>query len=429
MLKLLSKMKQMKASDATRIVIKLPKPHINQQKILEEKQRFNIICNGRRWGKTKLSIRLFKPAITHGWPIAYYAPTYKTLSEVWIEAKDRLHPIIKEKFEQTKQIRLITGGIIDFWSCDNKTAGRGRKYKRGIVDEFEMIGEGAKEVWERSILPTLTDLSGDGWLLSTPKGRNTYFYDLFERAEESNYWQRWQMPTHTNPYIDPQEIEIIRKSMDDVSFRQEYLAEFIDYANNPFAYAFDDSKHVRKVEIKKGQPIYLSFDFNVNPITAIAAQIGPDFIHILQEFRIENSDIYALCDRIKSTFPGKRFFVTGDASGRSRSAMVRGNVGYYQIIQNGLNLVQHQLVVPTINPSHQNSRILCNSILTHHKDHIIDPSCQWLIKDLKYVECKPDGTINKDRSSATKEADLLDCWRYLLWAFKNDYISRLKLNP
>jgi hypothetical protein len=410
------------------ILIELQKLHENQQIIKDNAKRFNIIVNGRRWGKTFLAIDLIVPFALEGKRVGYFAPSSKYYTEVWDAVKDLLADAIKTKNETQKRITLITGGIIEFWSLETGNAGRSRKYHRAIIDEFEMA-KNMDTQYQQAILPTLTDFKGDLFLLSTPKGKNTVFFNLFEKAAASEMWARYQMPTHTNPYIDPQEIEIIRQSMDDVSFRQEYLAEFIDYANNPFAYAFEDSKHIRKVEIKKGQPIYLSFDFNVNPITAIAAQINSDFIHILQEFRIENSDIYALCDRIKSAFPGQQFFVTGDASGRSRSAMVKGNVGYYQIIQNSLQLANHQLVVPTINPSHQNSRILCNSILTHHKDHLIDPSCQWLIKDLKYVECKPDGSINKDRSSASKEADLLDCWRYLLWAFKNDYISRLKLNP
>ena len=39
-----------------------------------------------------------------------------------------------------------------------------------------------KSSWEESIRPTLTDMEGDAWFLSTPKGLN-YFYDLFQRGQ------------------------------------------------------------------------------------------------------------------------------------------------------------------------------------------------------------------------------------------------------
>ena len=106
----------------------LSKPHEKQQQILNEKTRFNVVSNGRRWGKTKMSENLSIIPAAHGMYVGYWCPTYKDLSEVWKEVKYRIHPIVKHKDEQLKQIITLNGGIIDFWSMDDPNSGRGRKY-------------------------------------------------------------------------------------------------------------------------------------------------------------------------------------------------------------------------------------------------------------------------------------------------------------
>ena len=69
----------------------------------------------------------------------------------------------------------------------------------------------------------------------------------------------------------------------------------------PFAYAFQKSKHVRPdLEFNRNAPIVLSFDFNVDPITCLVCQTYNDKIRILKEFRLRNSDIFELCQRIKA---------------------------------------------------------------------------------------------------------------------------------
>ena len=46
-----------------------------------------------------------------------------------------MDPVTKRKDEQVKQIELVTGGKVDFWSLEEPDSGRGRKYKVAVVDE------------------------------------------------------------------------------------------------------------------------------------------------------------------------------------------------------------------------------------------------------------------------------------------------------
>ena len=359
-----------------------------------------------------------KPAL-EGMKIAYFAPTYKDSYEWWKQIKTILFPAIKSKDEQVKQLTLYTGGIIDVWSMDDPDSGRGRKYHRAIMDECEKAGK-FKEIWLGSIRATLTDYKGDAWFLSTPKFGKTFFKELADYKNKFDNWQGWTFTTFDNPHIDPEEIEDARRTMDNLYFRCEFLAEDVDLTGRPFAYAFDTTRHVKQVYYSDSTELRLSFDFNVDPITAISSQDVDGEINILKEFRLQNSDIYELCDQIKAAYPSALFIVTGDATGHNRSALAQGNINYYSVIQQKLNLSQGQMMQPSVNPAVKDSRVLVNSILQNHPLYI-DPSCVHLIDDLKYVEVKED-TNDIDKTKDKHRSHLLDTFRYLLNTFHKDFI-------
>jgi hypothetical protein len=407
-------------SEAT---VKLKRLHAGQVDVLSNAKRFNVLKIGRRWGKTTLAVNelLIQPAID-GFPVAYFSPTHNDMSDVWNETKDILRSVIKSKNEQLHQMRLVTGGVIDFWSMDNPDSGRGRKYKRVVVDEAEKARK-FKEAWQGTILPTLMDYKGDAWILSTPKFGQTYFKQIHSNYLENDSWASFNLSTYSNPFIDHSEIEEIKKTMDDLSFRCEILAEDVDVSNNPFAYAFDEKKHVvDPIEFDPKQVLYLSFDFNKDPITAIACQHVGFNISVIKEFSLKNSDIYELCDQIIAAYPNASMLITGDATGRNRTAMTKGNMNYYTVIKQKLRLIDTQLKVGSVNPSVADTRVLVNSMLQNATVKV-SRSCPILIRDLKYVEVDENGDIKKDRSNVNKEADQLDCLRYYLFTFHRNFLK------
>lgn len=214
----------------------LNQPHRGQQQVLNEAKRFNVLCCGRRWGKSALAVNLLAETALAGYPAGYFTPTYKLLDGTYTECLAALEPVIKRKNEH-QFIELITGGRIEFWSLENELAGRSRKYKRDIIDE----GAFAKDLWQRwteSIRPTLTDMKGDAWFLSTPKGKNDFFKLYMRGKQGEENWMSWQMSTYTNPYIDPSEIDEAKKDLPEIAFRQEYMAEFSDNIANPFGLSY-----------------------------------------------------------------------------------------------------------------------------------------------------------------------------------------------
>lgn len=207
------------------VTLTLPRPHAAQQRVARETRRFNVLACGRRWGKTTFGMgRLVAPAL-EGYPVAWFSPTYKMLTEVWRTTQQTLAPITRRVSAQEHRLELVTGGIVDMWSLDSPDVARGRKYRRAAVDEAAMVRE-LLLAWQQVIRPTLADYEGDADFYSTPKGFND-FHTLFQMAETSADWQSWQMPTAENPYIKPSEIEAMRTELPAYIFEQEVLARFV----------------------------------------------------------------------------------------------------------------------------------------------------------------------------------------------------------
>lgn len=213
--------------------------------------------------------------------------------------------------------------------------------------------------------------------------------------------------------------------LDPLTFRRYVQGDWSAFeTKNRFWYTFNKPKHVQPRQYTPTAELMLSFDFNCDPMTCVVGQEVGEELRIIRNYKIPDSDIYQLCDRILVDYPTALYLVTGDATGANRSALTQGNVNYYTVIQNKLNLAQAQMRQPAINGSHQDSYILCNSIL-QHKQVVIDPSCTDLIFDMENgkVEYKENKLqIIKDRKDPTREQDLTDCLRYMLQTFYGDFV-------
>jgi hypothetical protein len=217
-------------------IVTLNQPHSAQTRVLAEAKRFNVLCCGRRFGKSTLAVNLLSEPALEGHPTGYFTPTYKLLDGTFNECLSALAPVIARKHDQ-QWIELITGGRIEFWSLENELAGRSRKYIRAIIDEGAFVKNLWKS-WTESIRATLTDLKGDAWFLSTPKGKND-FYKLYLRGkQEEKDWASWQMSSYENPFIDPSELDAAKSDLPEQAFLQEYMAEFAENAANPFGSGF-----------------------------------------------------------------------------------------------------------------------------------------------------------------------------------------------
>lgn len=286
--------------------IELPAPHLAQRQVLAEARRFNVLACGRRWGKTLLGIdRVVRPILA-GFPAAWCAPSYKLQAETWRTLQDTLTPVITGRNNAEFRLEVKGGGSIVMFSLDVDVSDtiRGRAFKTVVIDEAAVV-RSLRTIWENAIRPTLADYRGDAWFFSTPRGINNFkaFFDRGQDPERED-WASWQMPTSTNPYIAPEEIEAARQDMTEAAFAQEFLAQFVNWEGAVFRRVLECATAERKDGPEAGHTIVIgadwgrSNDFTVFSVVDLTARAMVDMDRSNKvDYAVQRGRLQALYDK------------------------------------------------------------------------------------------------------------------------------------
>ena len=296
------------------------------------------------------------------------------------------------------------------------------------LDEPEKIKsiEGITSVW----IEEATELNEDDFdqLVLRVRGEKSNYIQFilsFNPIDENHWIKKRLIDTggatvlHTtykdNVFLDEEYINTLNalKETNSLYYQIYCLGEWgVVDTSNKFLYSFDQSKHVKPCEFNEDLSVKLSFDFNLEPF-AVSVYQTPDnnTINVIDKIRLNNSDIYQVCDHIKAKYPNHFFIVTGDASGKNRTGTARGKTSYWYIIKEELKLKDAQIRLRGMNLGLIESRVLCNSAL-QHKNISIDPSQTELINDCKYAKVDHKGILVKDRNKNAN--DFFDTFRYII---------------
>jgi len=263
-----------------------------------------------------------------------------------------------------------------------------------------------------------------------PRGVMTFNNAIEVKVPNEEPYQMTYTSTHTtyqnNPYCTSER----KASLENLITIDPYYYQVFTKGKwgnkavlRPFAFAYDPAKHDGLPEYKQEELVYLSFDFNRNPMTCTVFQWYDDWVYALRSIKLPTSNIYEMCDFILELYPSAVFVVTGDASGNNGSAMVEDNLNYYLIIKQKLNLNNHQIVVPTVNPPLKKNRMLVNAVLSNLNFQLHVEDAYDLKWDFQNVETWADGSLKKgDRNDSAQQADILDTCRYFFNTFLRDLV-------
>lgn len=251
-------------------------------------------------------------------------------------------------------------------------------------------------------------------------------YDKWARNELKAPWFYLPALPGDNPFVTKEQWENW-KNLGSREYAQRVESDWsvTMIKDNRFVYAFDRVKHVNPANnaltYDKTLPLYLSFDFNVNPITCLVGQHDVRFtkVRFLKEYRLPNSNTYDLCELVSKHFDTRVMYITGDGSGWSRDARSKGSLCNYDIIKQVLKLNSSQILTPRSNPLHTATRTLSNAILDRHPD-ILFNDLPFLISDLENVQCNSEGGIKKEVGDA---GHLLDCFLYYCFTFGKSFLN------
>ena len=97
-----------------------------------------------------------------------------------------------------------------------------------LVDEAAEVPESSYHTI-RPALATYGKFGGSIWMMSTPQGREGFFWNAWEL--EADRWTRFSVPATECPRILPSFLEEERLILGPRVFSQEYLCQFIEAPN------------------------------------------------------------------------------------------------------------------------------------------------------------------------------------------------------
>ena len=443
------------------------RPHAEQTRLVYQPTRFKVVPAGRRSGKTEMAKRYLLSRAIDPWsdglpnPVdpSIENPRYFFAAPTWAQARliywndiKAMIPNWAFRYGKRRSVRESDMTIELTWSTvcvlglDKPERIEGAPWDGGILDEFANM---KPEAWSLHVRPSLSDRNGWAWFIGVPEGRNHY-YDMFEEAKiratkaraegripdwDGFHWK-------SSDILPPSEIEAARQDLDDLSYMQEYEANFVSFHGKAY-YPFNPIVHCRPLEYNPDNDLIFCFDFNVNPGVAVVCQEQPmpeqwkwtereggQYYQepvwgtgIIGEVHIpRNSNTPAVCNKLLEMYANHRGKVIcyGDATG--------GAKGTSQIAGSDWDLIKAAFKnswggrvfyrVPSGNPRERvrvnsvNSRLLSKSGTIKL---MVDPSkAPYLVKDFEGVRLLEGGSGEIDKNADMRLTHLSDSLGYYI---------------
>ncbi|MFQ6094851.1 MAG: phage terminase large subunit, partial [Candidatus Bathyarchaeia archaeon] len=202
------------------------KPFPYQGRLLRDKSKRIVSCMGRQTGKTTtIAAKAIHFAYTRPNSVTLIVSPSLRQSMIMFDRvlsfiyRSRL--LVKSIVRKTRTIiQLSNGSRIIALPCSENLL-RGYTANLVIVDEAAFMPE---EVITQVVFPMLSTTDGYAIFLSTPWGRDHFFYRAFMDPNYSVHRVR----SSECPLIKPEFLDEMRRNMTEQAFRMEYEAEFAE---------------------------------------------------------------------------------------------------------------------------------------------------------------------------------------------------------
>jgi phage terminase large subunit len=203
------------------------------------KYRFICAAFARRLGKTYISNIVGQLVmLMPGTNVLIVSPNF-ALSSISFELQRRFIKHFDLEIERDnlkdKIIELANGSTVRMGSLSTIDSVVGRSYDLIIFDEAA-LGSDGKEAFEVSLRPTLDRLGAKAVFISTPRGKNNWFSEFYQRGFSDAYpaWCSMHADWTENSRMLVSDIDEARATMSKAKFEQEYMASFLTYEGQIF---------------------------------------------------------------------------------------------------------------------------------------------------------------------------------------------------
>lgn len=203
--------------------------------VKDDRYKYITVAFSRQSGKTVLMLVLcIEWLFSKNMSIAYICRNFVLAKRLYKELIKILpKEIIKSANGTDLAIESVYGATLNFYSAEQGASLRGQTFNYMICDEFafhKMEQPDGTHLWNDILSPTLKARGKKCIFVSTPLGKNNIFYEMFERGESDDYpkYASILKTIYDDGFITSDEIEEIKKGIPELSFRQEYLCEWLD---------------------------------------------------------------------------------------------------------------------------------------------------------------------------------------------------------
>lgn len=227
---------------------------------------------------------------------------------------------------------------------------------------------------------------------TNPEMQKGWLYKTFYEHPPTNY-RLISAPTTQNIYLPDGFCDELKHLYDKSYYEMFVLGKTGDYNSNLVVKDFTD-ENVKEIKYQPNMDLYISCDFNVDPMAWVLAHKTDDKVFYFDELVLENTTTAKTCEKFHSRYPNHKakIIVNGDASGDNRSCT--SEYTNYVIIKKKLQSFGYdvEIKIKGFNPPIKNRVAAFNAKVRNANGDVglyISPKCEKLlynVYNLRYQE-------------------------------------------
>lgn len=227
---------------------------------------------------------------------------------------------------------------------------------------------------------------------TNPEMQKGWLYKTFYEHPPTNY-RLISAPTTQNIYLPDGFCDELKHLYDKSYYEMFVLGKTGDYNSNLVVKDFTD-ENVKEIKYQPNMDLYISCDFNVDPMAWVLAHKTDDKVFYFDELVLENTTTAKTCEEFHSRYPNHKakIIVNGDASGDNRSCT--SEYTNYVIIKKKLQSFGYdvEIKIKGFNPPIKNRVAAFNAKVRNANGDVglyISPKCEKLlynVYNLRYLE-------------------------------------------
>lgn len=290
------------------MIVKLPQLEPWQQATFDsflehQKDKWFVINSSRQIGKSSLAqlVLIYASLKTPGSISISVSPIIAQSRKMFEDVSAIADGLIVKCNGATLEIAFINGSKILFRSGEQKDSLRGYTVKGSgvlVCDEAAYLQD---DLFYKVLVPTTNVNHSPIFLLSTPRYKSGFFYELYTKGmiEEGKIisfdWTKYD----TSKYLPKETLELYSRQMPKAAFLAEFRGQFIDSDGAVFG---DFKKCVEQTALDYSFPVYITVDWatgqGMDNTAITVAQNILGHINVTETIAFNDKDTHSTIDFI-----------------------------------------------------------------------------------------------------------------------------------